>query len=382
MPGVGLALGDIERLPVLVALEHIRVLLQEVLALHGPEDLVGHVLRARPDVAEEDRSVGADAEWLAGEVEVHATGERIRDDQWRRRQVVVARERIDAALEVAVAREHARDKQLAPLDRAGDDIRYGTRVADARGAAVADKVEAELVEEGRNASGIEVLGHDLRAWSERCLHPRLHREALVDGVFREQAGREHHARVRGVGAARDRGDHHGAVLQVEIRALVRAGDAFVVVLGVLLLRTAFIVLPDHGALHVRRSLRRLGLLLRFRRGGNRVQELGLVSGERFLVHRGGAAQRDTILRTARSGETRLHRGEIELDGVGEDRISRLVGAEDSLRPGVRLHEGDVRIAASAQAEVLERLGVYREKAHSRAILGSHVGNGRAIGQTE
>ena len=57
--------------------------------------------------------VAADADRLAREVDIHAAGQRVGDDERRRREIVVARERIDAPLEVAVAREHARDEQLA-----------------------------------------------------------------------------------------------------------------------------------------------------------------------------------------------------------------------------------------------------------------------------
>ena len=114
LPRVRLAGRHVEPLPVLVALEDVGVLRLEELLLHAAENLVLHFLRRRPDVAQEHRAVAADAERLAREVDVHAAGERVRDDQRRRREIVEARERIDAPLEVAVARQHARDEQLSP----------------------------------------------------------------------------------------------------------------------------------------------------------------------------------------------------------------------------------------------------------------------------
>ena len=40
----------------------------------------------------------------------------------------------------------------------------------------------------------------------------------VDGVLGQQGRAEHHRRVRGVGAAGDRGDHDGAVVELELAA--------------------------------------------------------------------------------------------------------------------------------------------------------------------
>ena len=130
-------------------------------------------LRRRPDVAQEDRPVRADADRLAREVEVHAAGERVRDDERRRREIVEPRVRIDAPLEVAIARQHRRRDQRAALDRRADRLGQRTGVADARRAAVADELEAELVEILLHAGLTQIVGHDLRARRERRLHPRL-----------------------------------------------------------------------------------------------------------------------------------------------------------------------------------------------------------------
>jgi hypothetical protein len=56
-------------------------------------------------------------ERLAREVDVHPAGERVRDDERRRREVVRLHLRVDARLEVAVAREHGADDEVALLDR-------------------------------------------------------------------------------------------------------------------------------------------------------------------------------------------------------------------------------------------------------------------------
>ncbi len=92
-------------------------------------------------------------------------------------------------------------------------------VADAGGAAEADKVEAEGVEGFLQAGLLEVVGDDLRAGRERGLHPRRGLQALGDGVAGQKAGADQHAGVRGVGAGRDRGDHDVAVAEVEVLAV-------------------------------------------------------------------------------------------------------------------------------------------------------------------
>ena len=73
-------------------------------------------------------------------------GQRVGDDERRRREVVRAHLLLDAALEVAVAAQHRRDDEVARFDLRRHVVRQRTAVADAGRAAVADEVEAELVE--------------------------------------------------------------------------------------------------------------------------------------------------------------------------------------------------------------------------------------------
>src|SRR4051794_12175046 len=93
---------------------------------------------------------------------------------------------MDARLEVAIAREHGADDEIAFADRLGDLVCEGPRVADARRAAVADGVEAELVERLLQPGLLVVARHDLRARRERRLDPRLALQPLGERVAREQ----------------------------------------------------------------------------------------------------------------------------------------------------------------------------------------------------
>ena len=146
--------------------------------------------RRRPHVAQEDvRAVGALAERLRLEVDVHPAGERVGDDERRRGEVVRLHLGMDARLEVAVAGEHRARDEVAVGDRGRDLVRQRARVADARRAAVADRVEAELVEVALQAGALVVVGDDARAGRERRLHPRAAPQAELDRLLRERGRR-------------------------------------------------------------------------------------------------------------------------------------------------------------------------------------------------
>ncbi len=162
------------------------------------------------------------APWPSGsvvEVDVHPAGERVGDDERRRGEVVRLHLGMDARLEVPVAGEHRAGDEVVTRDRLRDLVGQRARVADAGRAAVADGLEAELVEVAVEARALVVLGDDLRAGRERRLHPRPPRQPALDRLLREQPGGDHHLRVRGVRARGDRGDHDGAVVELELLAV-------------------------------------------------------------------------------------------------------------------------------------------------------------------
>ena len=178
-------------------------------------------LRRRPDVLEEHVvAVVVLAERLGLEVEVHGAGERVGDDQRRGGQVVHLHVGGDAALEVAVAREHRGHREVVVVDGLRDGVRQRTGVADAGGAAVADQEEAQLLQVRPDAGLVVVVADHLRARRHRRLDPRLGGQALLDGVAGQQRGAEHHRRVGGVGARRDGRDDDGAVVEHELALLV------------------------------------------------------------------------------------------------------------------------------------------------------------------
>ena len=85
------------------------------------------------------------------EVDVDPPGQRERDDERRRGEVAGPDERVDPALEVAVARQDGGRDELVGLDRPGDRLVERAGVADAGRAAVAGQGEAEGRERRRSA---------------------------------------------------------------------------------------------------------------------------------------------------------------------------------------------------------------------------------------
>ena len=201
VPREQLAFRHVEALPAVVAVEHGGVVLEEHLAAHAAVDHGGDLGIGGPDVLQVHVvAVRVGAERLGLEVEVHRAGERVGDDQRRGDQVVHLDVRADAAFEVAVAGEHGGDGQVVGVDRLGNLGQQRAGVADAGGAAEADELVAECIEVVLQPRGLEVVGHDLRAGSQRGLDPGLGLKALGMCVAGDQAGGDHHGRVGGVGA--------------------------------------------------------------------------------------------------------------------------------------------------------------------------------------
>ena len=216
VPVIALAGDDGELAPVVVALEDVGVFAFEHLLADARRHRRRDLVVARPDFAQVHRlAVAAGAERLGRQIDVHAPGERVGDDERRRGEIVRANLRVDAALEVAVARQHRGDDQVGVGDGLRDVAGQRAGVADARRAAVADQVEPELVEVFLQAGLGEIIGDDFRAGRQRRLHPRPRVQAALDRVACQQSGADEHRRIRRVGAAGDRGDHHRSVVNVD-----------------------------------------------------------------------------------------------------------------------------------------------------------------------
>ncbi len=106
------------------------------------------------------------AKGILVEVVVDAAGECVRNDQRRRHEVVGANLGVDAAFEIAIAAKHGNGDKAVLLDGLRDILGQRAGVADAGGTAVADGVEAELVEPLGQSGLVIVVGDDARARSK------------------------------------------------------------------------------------------------------------------------------------------------------------------------------------------------------------------------
>ena len=220
IPLEGLAFGGGQVAPPLVALEDVGVVLGEHLLVDRRGDGVGDVLGRGPDVLEEDVvAVGVLAQRIGLEVEVHGSGQCIGDHQRRGGEVVHLHIGGDAAFEVTVARQHRGHGEVFVVDGLGDLLRQRTGVADARGAAVSDEIEAQLLQVRPQAGLVVVVADHLGAGRHRGLDPRLGRQAFLDGVTGQQRRAQHHRRVGGVGAGGDGCDDHRTVIEDELAAV-------------------------------------------------------------------------------------------------------------------------------------------------------------------
>ena len=109
------------------------------------------------------------------QVEIDPAGEREGDHERRRHEEVGLDVLMDARFEVAIAGKDGGGDEIEFVDRFFDPRVERTGVADAGGAAVADDVEAELVEIGLQPGFVQVIGDDARAGRERSLDRRIDR---------------------------------------------------------------------------------------------------------------------------------------------------------------------------------------------------------------
>ncbi len=272
---------------------------------------------------------------FGGEIEIHAAGERVGDDERRRREIVGAHERVDAAFEIAIAAEDGDGDEIVFLDGVADGVGQRAAVADASGAAVADEIEVQFVEEDVEAAGGEVVGDDFGAGREAGFDPGLICRPRSTAFFAS-------------------------------RPAPSISDGFEVL--VQLVMAAMTTAPLH-----RSKESPLFLTAACFDGASPTT---LVNDDFAL------RQRDAVLRALRAGDGGLDGGEIEFELVGERGIGRRVGAEEALLLAVGFDERDLFVRAAGEAEIRERFGIDGEEAHRRAVFGRHVGDGGAVGNAE
>ena len=293
IPLVEISSGNLKPLPHLVSFFDVGVFLFVHFGLDGLPDSLLDLLLGRPDILQVDRlAVRIVGQRLRSQVDVHTPGQRIRYHQRRRCQVIGLSQRVDPAFEVPVATENCGGDQIAFLDRLGNRLRQWAAVPDAGSAAKPDHVEAKRFQVREQSGFLQILRDDPRAGRKARLDVRLDLEPPFHCFLGDQTGGDDHRRVGGIGAARDRGNDHRAVLQLVSFPvdLHRYGFA------------ELFVLQSKAALGDRR----------------------LEGSEERLLH---LPHRDLVLRALRPSEARHHCAHVELEHIGVFRIRSVVEAE-------------------------------------------------------
>jgi hypothetical protein len=121
-------------------------------------------------------------EWVVAEVEVHGAGQGVGDHQGWGGEVVQLHLGVDAALEVAVARQHRHHGEVVVADGGGDLLDEGSGCADAGHAAEAGQVEAERLQRFDQPGGPQVVHDDQGPGGQGGLHPGPAGQAPAGGV--------------------------------------------------------------------------------------------------------------------------------------------------------------------------------------------------------
>ena len=236
-------------------------------------------------------------------------------------------------------------------------VRQRSAVTDARGASVADEIEAKVLKWLEKPTLYEVIGDNFAARCKARLHPRLASEALRCSLLGNKSGADHDVRITGVGAACDGSNHDVAVCELVLIACFVAHGHFAWRGG------------NSGStfgLHAGSGLAaRTGFLEEFR-------QFALPRGLHFV-------ERNAVLRARGASEAGDDRSKININHCGVSDLGGVL-APQHVGLAVLLNSLDEIFAAAREAHVIERVIVHREEADGGAIFRSHVGDRRAISQ--
>ena len=297
-----------------------------------------------PDIGEVDRfAIAAGADGGGGQVDVDRAGQRVGDHEGRAAEVVGLREGMHSPFEVAVATQNRPGNEVVLFDGGGDIGGQRSAVPDTGGAAIADDLEAQGVEACLQVGLLEEFPGDTGAGGETGLDEAGHRQPAGDGLACHDARTEQERGVGGVGAACDGGNHDGPMGQ---RALPGEIDG------------------------------------RWHRIGRQTKTALFLRNRQRLVERVlQVADPEPVLGTFRAGNGCLHAREIQLEYVGVSGLTCVI-AEEPLRLAVALHQVDLLLAAAGIAQVFQRGIVDREESHRGPVFRCHVGQRRAVGQSQ
>ncbi|MNI53509.1 hypothetical protein D3C73_1083460 [compost metagenome] len=263
-------------------------------------------------------AIGRGLHGLQAQVALGVARQRKGDDQRRRHQKAQVQVGVDAAGEVAIARQ--RCYRMNRAGRHGVTHRSGqwAGVTDTGGAAIAHDVKAHRRQVVQQTGARQVVGGGGRARAQRCLDPGRDAQPGLPCFAGQQPGRHQQARVRGVGATGDGRDGDGVAWHAAWRG--------------------------RGRLEVQRRQNRFGL------------PVGM-----------------QVLRPLGAGHVHADLVQGNLDHAGVAGCGLRVQCDAGVF-GIGGHARDVRFATARLAQIVQRGAVDGEVAGGGAIFGRHVGD--------
>ncbi|GBF30568.1 hypothetical protein MnTg04_00509 [bacterium MnTg04] len=341
MPLVEFSFGNLQAVPVFVAIEYLCVFMPERFTVNaGVHRFVDFPL-AGPDVPQiHGLAIGSCSQRAVDQVDVHVAGQRIGHHQRRRSEKIHSDQRMNAALEISVAREHGATHQLAAFHRFPDFRPQRPRISDACGATVADQVKAHFLQVIQQVRFLEIVADHPRSRRQAALDPRFGFKSFCGGVPCQQTGRHHHGRVRRVRATGNGRDQDRPIAKLK-------------------------VLATHAD---------FGPAVTFSAAGFLRQVV--------LEHRGRRFQGDPVLRPFRPGNAWFDTGYVQFQDVTVICVGLSILTPQTLGPGVGFDQFDGVRIAPAQFEVAEGFTIDREYCASTAELRRHIGQRRPIGKRQ
>ena len=115
---------------------------------------------------------------------------------------------MNARFEIAIAGKHLGGDEIVFADGFIDGRGQRAGIAYAGGAAVANEVEAQLIEIFLKTGFVEIIAHHAGTGCEGRLDEGIDAQTAFDGFLSQQTGREHDGWIAGVGATRDGSDQN------------------------------------------------------------------------------------------------------------------------------------------------------------------------------
>ena len=327
------------RIPHLIALKHIAITRLKHIWSKRPCNRIANLILTGPDIAQKHRiAIPIQPYRLRSQIQIHPPRQRISHNQRRRRQIIRLHMRMHATFKIAIATQHRRGNQILLVNSGNHRIGQRPAIANTRRTTITHRMKTQLLQIRRQTRLIEIIRHHARTRRQTRLDMCVNLQPLFNRLLRQQTSGHHHRGITRIGTTRNRRNHHRPVPELAIRPLL----------------SIIIIQPKTTIAHrcAQRAFKR-------------------------TLH---LPQRNAILRPFWTGQTRLHRTQIQFKRIRKPRLRRIICPEQTLLLRVSLNHIHLFRRAPRTRQIVQRLVIHREKPHRRPVLRCHICNRRAIRQ--